>query len=400
MNAPAPSLQSRARPLRMRLLLLAASGLVPLVLVLAWGLDHLVEERREQAQRSVLALSRALGTAVASELRSIEVLLDHLGHSEELETADLRGFYLSAIRSSDELGWRQITLSDGEGRVLMRTSEPFGASRPAPVEPESMARALKTLQPVVSRIVESPAGHANAFSVRVPVLRSGKLVYVISAVVPADAISSVLRRQGIPPNTIASVFDQGNRRVARSVETTSPRPTPSLQALLDRGERQGVGRTLTREGTDNYTGFTRLPGSDWVVVVGTSVDEANEGLLALLRAVALGLAASLALSSLLAWVLSRRVLEPIDALKAGAAALGRGDPVQLPPLEIVELDDVAVALKDAAVERDRARLERDKLSAQAADALRMAEDANRSKDQFLASSATSCATRSRRFPTR
>nr|MDQ6882164.1 ATP-binding protein [Pseudomonadota bacterium] len=103
----------------------------------------------------------------------------------------------------------------------------------------------------------------------------------------------------------------------------------------------------------------------------------NKGLLTLLRAVAVGLAASLAVSVLVAWVLSRRVLGPIDALKDAAAALGRGEPVQLPKMNIAELNDVAVALTHAAADRNRA-------GAQVEDALRVAEDANRSKDQFLA----------------
>jgi len=127
----------------------------------------------------------------------------------------------------------------------------------------------------------------------------------------------------------------------------------------------------------SLTGFTRLPGSGWVVVVGASVVEANKALYALFSAVALGLAASMALAILLAWVLSRHVIAPIEALKQGAADLGRGAPVDVPPLDIVELDDVAVALKDAAAERDRA-------AALINDALRQAEEANRSKDQFLA----------------
>ena len=42
----------RARPLRMRLLRLAASGLLPLVMVLGWGLNYLVDERRIEAERS------------------------------------------------------------------------------------------------------------------------------------------------------------------------------------------------------------------------------------------------------------------------------------------------------------------------------------------------------------
>jgi signal transduction histidine kinase/ActR/RegA family two-component response regulator len=372
-----PGYRARARPLRMRLLLLAASGLVPLLIVLAWGIDHLVDERRTAAERSVLDLSRALATAVDAELRSIVSLLEHVGTSDELERADLRAFHQSAGRTAEQLGWRQVVLTDSEGRVLLRTSRPYGAGDPAPTEPKSLARVIETLAPAVSEVVETPNQPSDTFAVRVPVVRGGKLIYVLTAVLPTDRMLTVLTRQNIPSGSVSSVFDQTGRRVARSRQVASRFPTPSLKALLDGGADQGVGRTFTREGTDNYTGYTRLKDWGWAVVVGTSVAGVNAGLYALLRAVAVGLAASLALSVLLAWVLSRRVLGPIETLKEGAAALGRGDPVQLPPLDIVELDDVATALTAAAEDRDRA-------AAQVNDALRIAEEANRSKDQFLA----------------
>lgn len=361
----------------MRLLLLAASGLLPLVIVLAWGLNHLVEERRTEAERATLELSRALATAVDAELRSIVSLLDHIGYSSELEAADLRSFQLTGIRTASELGWLYVGLADSEGRVLLRTSEPFGTSNPAPSDTKSMARVVSTLAPVVSEVIEAPKLPSDAFIVRVPVMRGGKLVYVISAALPTSAVLTILTRQNIPRGTVATVLDQSNRRVARSLQNASREPAPSLRALLARGNEQGVGRTVTLEGVDSYSGYTRLPRSGWTVAVGSAVAAVNEGLYALLQAVALGLAASLALAVFLAWVLSRHVLQPIEALKDAAVALGRGAPVHLPPLDIEELDDVALALVGAAADRDRA-------AAQIQDALRTAEEANRTKDQFLA----------------
>jgi signal transduction histidine kinase/CheY-like chemotaxis protein len=372
-----PSSRARARPLRMRLLLLAASGLLPLVIVLVWDIAHLVDQRREEAERTVLDLSRALATAVDAELRSVVALLEHIGTSDELEQADLRSFHMSAERTAEQLGWRYVVLSDSDGRALLRTDEPFGSSNPAPVEPESLARVIETQAPVVSRVVNTSQPALAAFAIRVPVMRGGKLIYVLSAYLPTDRVLAVLVRQDIPAASAASVFDQANHRVAHSRPLAPRSPSPSLQALINRGDLQGVGVSVTPEGVENYTGYTRLPRSGWVVTVGTSVEEANKALHALLQAVVLGLAASLALALLLAWVLSRRIVEPIDKLKEAAAALGRGDPVKLPPLGVVELDDVALALSRAAEERDRAR-------DQITHALRTAEDANRSKDQFLA----------------
>ncbi len=361
----------------MRLLTLAASGLLPLVLVLAWGINHLIEERQQQAERSAQDISRALATAVSSEHRSIEVLLDHLGRSDDLERADFRGFQIVARRAVADLKWVSIVLTDAEGRTLMRTGEPIGESDPAAREPESLKEVLQKSAPAVSHVFTPPGAGADTFVVRVPVMRGGKLVYVLSANIPIALVADVMARQNIPHGSVASVFDQRQYRVEGSRQTASPYPHESLKALLDRGEPQGVGRTTTREGTENYTGYTRLPGSGWIVVVGNSVAEANKGLYALLRAVALGFVASLALAALLAWVLSRSVFGPIDVLTNAAADLGRGKPVQVPPLEIQELDDVGHALNEAAAERDRA-------AARVADALHVAEDANRSKDQFLA----------------
>ena len=83
-------------PLRLRLLLLGASGLLPLLLVLGWGANHLVEEQERQAQRSALELSRALGTAIEGEHKAVITLLQHMSTSDELERADFRAFHHSA----------------------------------------------------------------------------------------------------------------------------------------------------------------------------------------------------------------------------------------------------------------------------------------------------------------
>jgi signal transduction histidine kinase/CheY-like chemotaxis protein len=361
----------------MRLLLLAASGLLPLVIVLGWGIDHLVEEQRAAAERSTVELSRALATAVDAEVRSIQSLLEHMGTSDELERADLRAFHLTTRRTAQQLGWRQISLADGEGHILFRSSQPFDSVNPPAADPESLAEVVRLKKPVVSDVVIAPTDKAPTVAVRVPVVRGGDVVYILTAVISTDLIGKVLIRQGIPQDALASVFDRANNRLSRSRPPYHAKLTPSMLRLLQSSEPQGSGITTTEEGVDIYTGYTRLPDLDWVVAVGTSVSSVNRGLFALLGAIGLGLAASLVLALVLAWLLARRVTDPIHQLKEGAAALGRGRPVDIPPLDIAELDDVAIALRVAAGERDLARH-------QIEQALRTAEDANRSKDQFLA----------------
>jgi signal transduction histidine kinase/ActR/RegA family two-component response regulator len=114
-------------------------------------------------------------------------------------------------------------------------------------------------------------------------------------------------------------------------------------------------------------------------------------LLPLLLALAGGLLASLGLSAYLARFFARRVSEPIDTLKNAAAALGHGYGVALPTLGITELDEVGTALNRASAERDAALVERtnsdaerERLLTRVTDALRLAEEAGRRKDEFLA----------------
>ena len=67
------------QPLRSRLFMLVASGLFPLAIAALLGTAYLIQQRRHDAQRSALELSRALATAVDSELKSIVGVLESPG---------------------------------------------------------------------------------------------------------------------------------------------------------------------------------------------------------------------------------------------------------------------------------------------------------------------------------
>ncbi|MDB5752611.1 MAG: hybrid sensor histidine kinase/response regulator [Ramlibacter sp.] len=381
---------STGSPLRLRLFLLAASGLVPLALVAIAVLGYLAGERGRHAQTSALTVSRALGTAVDAELRATMSVLDSLAAASELQPGRLPEFHALARRVATSQGWRAVLVADAGGRPVLSTQVEPDAPVPGPSDQQSMARAVATRQPVVGRVLPGGRG-GTAFAVRVPVLRHGELAFVLSAVLPVERVASVVQRQRLNQTSVVAVFDHTGTRVARSQQHASARPSPSLQALLDTGAAEGSGPTRTLEGRFSHTGFSRLPASGWVVATGISTDEADSGLLGVLGAVGAGLLASLGLSAFLAWYFARGVTEPILALKAAASALGRGEPVQVPPLGIAELREVATALETAcadgeraARERRAAEVEREALLARATEALRLAKEAGRSKDEFLA----------------
>jgi signal transduction histidine kinase/ActR/RegA family two-component response regulator len=376
--------QERGRPLRFRLFLLAASGLLPLAIVAAAMLGYLAGERQRDAKETALAVSRALATAVDSELRATVGALHSLALSDDLQPQGLREFHALAGRVSSSLGWRTVVLADAQGQVLFSSAQPMGAASPVPVDPESMQRAITRRQPVVGSVTTGARNAGPAFAVRLPVLRQGELHYVLSAVIPVEHILAVLLRQYLPSTSVVTVLDQNLNRVARSRPNPALRPSPSLQALLQSGGAEGVGPTITLEGMRSHTGFSRLQNWGWVVATGISAEDGDSGLYGVLGAVGAGLLASLALAAFMAWFFSRDVIEPIETLKGAAGALGRGETVRTGPLGIAELEDVGEALELASAERDRAARERETLLARATEALQRAEEAGRSKDEFLA----------------
>lgn len=376
-------LPAHGHPLRFRLFLLAASGLLPLALVAAVVLTYVAGDRQRDAQQTALAVSRALASAVDAELRATVGVLQALSASDALQPQRMAEFHGLARRVADAQGWRSVVIADGSGRVLQSSAQLLDAADPAPVDPESMARAIATRKPVVGSVTVGPGGR-SAFAVRVPVLRGTSVPYVLSAVMPVEHVLAVLLRQNVAATAVVAVFDQKLTRVARSRQNADQRPSPSLQALLRSGSNEAVGLTTTLEGVRSHTGYTRITAWGWTVVTGITADAVNAGILGVLGAVGAGLLASLALAAFMAWYFARDVTEPIDQLKAAAGALGRGEPVQLAPLRIAELHEVGQALQLASTERDRAAQEREMLLARVTDALRRAEEASRSKDEFLA----------------
>src|SRR3954468_21807931 len=103
-------------PLRRRLFLLVAAGLLPLALISAGALLYLYQQNRAQAERSVLEVARALSTAVDAELGRTEAALTVLGNSLYLDEADLTRFWEHARRAHDaQRDWLAVILFDAQG---------------------------------------------------------------------------------------------------------------------------------------------------------------------------------------------------------------------------------------------------------------------------------------------
>jgi two-component system sensor histidine kinase/response regulator len=162
---------------------------------------------------------------------------------------------------------------------------------------------------------------------------------------PAD-LAGLLAGQHLPAQWHAYVYDEHARLVART--TGAPHAPgeamhPRLAAALVRGR---AGRVML-DGADDqavYVTYARTPRYEWTVAIGYPRHAARELLGADPGAALAWTAVMLAISIALAWRIGGTIARSVRALTGPAAALGRGEALQLPPLEIREAASVAAAL--------------------------------------------------------
>ncbi|QOY93739.1 response regulator [Massilia sp. UMI-21] len=372
--------------LRRLLVLLTAFGLLPLALLGVWGLQLVGEYQQREQQRYLLDLARALSSAVDAEIDGAVAVLGGLARSPAMAAGDLRTVHDSArIQVAAQPEWLAVILTDASGAILFRSNVPFGAPAGIVADPASLRLATASRQPLAGRVAMGKGGRA-AFPVRVPVTDDAGRRYVLTAVVQPGRILRVLERQKVPPSSVIAVMDGSHAIVARSKgqqRAAGGRPSPSLLALMRGGRQEAVGDTVTLEGAQVSTAFTRSR-YGWVVAIGVPPSALAPASLQGMALYAVGLAASLLASLLLASMLASRIVRSFRSLQRGTAALGAGLPVSVAPSRITEIDETGRALMAAAGQRDADEAERAQLLASLERALEDSRAAARVKDEFLA----------------
>ena len=373
-------------PLRRRLVLLTAAGILPLAVLAGIGLYALVREQQAEAQRVGGELARSVATAVEVELHSTTSVLEALATSLTLDRDDLSGFLERARRVlALQPNWNAITLVDPSGRPLVDTRHAIGDALPPIAEPASFERVVRTRASVVGGLARDPQGNWF-FPVRAPVLRHGALRYVITAMVRPEQVHRVLTSQQVPGDWVISIVDARGHRVARSrahAETVGGRLSETAQAVLAQGGDEGFGVANTLEGERIYTPYSRLRPSGWVAVLGMPTALAERALYRSLAVYGGGLLLSIGLGTLAAFGVARSISRPMAALRAAAQALGRGEPTRPPDTTIQEIRDVSSALATASADLLEGAAQRDLLLRKERAARESAEAADRAKDEFM-----------------
>ena len=373
--------------LRQLLFLLTSLGLLPIAIIGAWGIHAAVARQQADLSHSIEALARALGSAVDAELDTTLQTVKVLSSSNALATGDLAGFYdvaKSAIKANPD--WLGVILTDASGKVLLKTTQPYGANDQVIADTDSLRKAMATQRALVGSVSRGPSGRA-AVPIRVPVVVNGRLAYVVTAALTPERMLRILRNQKIPAEWLTVISDAHRLRVARTRDQEKTVATPlsdTVVRMMQRGAVEASGVSITTDGDEVLTTFSTVPVHGWTVAIGAPTARFAEVLWRTLGAYAMAIGVSLALYIVLVTAIARRLVVSIDHVKEQTARLGRQQPLQPLPSRVREVRDIGDSLLKASAELEAGEREREALVASLTEALARAEKAAATKDNFLA----------------
>jgi PAS domain S-box-containing protein len=334
--------------LRSHLLALALGAFVPLLAFAVVSTVILHRHERERRDHGLRDTARALSLAVDRELQNQLAVLEALATSIDLDRPDLEQFRRDAGRFiAAQPGWSNLILFDRTGRDVAAV-----ATSRAPSDDTRLLvrRVAQSGRASVSDVPDLTQDDTTVITVSVPVVRDGRIRYVLAADVPAVQISGLLRAQQLD-DWLGAILDHRGHVLARSPGAelfAVGRPAgPELTDRL-RMAHEGSFRGRTLDGVEGFMAYSRAPFTGWTVAVMVPPDDLppsarrSLGGLIGLGLVLGGLAVGLAL------LLGRRIAASMAELSATARALGRGEAPSPVTSGIAEVNAVAAAMEEAA----------------------------------------------------
>lgn len=341
--------KSRVPTIRSRLVLLVMACVIPASLMAAALISYSYQRERAQLVRDSIATARAMVQAIDRELTSIRLATEVLSTSPYLQSGDIRAFYDQAKSVVSRQIGNNVVLSDAMGQQLINTLRTPGEPLPRHGNPEQLRKVFETARPVMSDVYVGGVLKQPLTSIDVPVFRDGKVVYDLSIGILPTRYVRLLSDQRLPPGWIAAVFDSTGTIVARTHEMerfVGQKGAPALVKRMLETSEDSL-ETLSVEGIPVLSVFSRSAVSNWAVAIGIPTSDLATELWQLLWWLILGVAIVLLASLGLAWAIGGRISKSIQGLSEPALALGFGEPVTVPPLDLKEADEVGQALTKA-----------------------------------------------------
>ncbi|MBD0271051.1 MAG: PAS domain-containing protein, partial [Acetobacteraceae bacterium] len=357
-------------------------GLVLAVLLPALALGgaaawQAVAGHQATAKGRLLDTARALALAADREIGAYRSAMAALAGSGTLDGPQpaLDKFETEARRAAAVLGTSVILLDSASMRQLVNTALPPG--RPVgDVSAGDFRSVTETGRPLVTDLVVGAVSRRPVVGIAVPVVRDGRIPFVLAARLEPERLHHLLAAQGLPEGAFAAVADSRNVLVARSDalhERVLGQPVPPENARFIEGREGGTYRGVAVDGVERVFGFGKLDAAPgWTVFIAQPAAAFDAAWRWPLLALAAGGLLALALGGASALFAARSVLVPVRRLSGHARALAWGAAAEapaasaaaIPPAAVAELEtlrrgfveaEAAVAFREAAVAESEAR---------------------------------------------
>ena len=335
--------------LQRQLARLVAVTVIPAAVAAALLIGYSYDRQSKIIEQRTLETARALAQAVDRELATGQVALLVLARSPYLASGDLAAFHRQAQDAIPDLPGDSVVLSDASGRQLVNTLRPFGEALPLRGNLVQLRRLFETGQPAISDLFVGQVMRRPIIALDVPVRRGDRVVYSLAMGIFPERLGEILARQKIPPDWVVSIFDSRGTHVARTRASEQFIGQKGAPALVQRMAQVAEGRveTKTLEGIPVVAVFSRSAVSQWSVAIGIPRSFLASALWTPISMIIVAAVILLVLGIVMAHRVGSRIAGSIRGLIPPAAALGRGDPVVVPPLELREADEVGRALMSA-----------------------------------------------------
>jgi len=361
--------------IRSRLVVLVLAVLVPAFLAAAIGIGYVYGEQQDSYRQTLRETTRALALVLDKEIAGREAILQTLAASPALANNELANFLAQANQIAAERGSAIILSEPAEHSVSRTTGQNSGEAAML-----DMLSALRKRQhaegTVVSNLYAGELGMDARFAIQIPALRGGKLAHFLTMTVPVRQLQTVMESRSLPEGWIVTIVDRKGVVVARNRKpekfVAQSATGPIREKLMRDAEGFNEGKALS--GEQVVASFSRAQRSGWSMVISVPQGEIRHAAInaiAFMGAISLML---LALAVAAASAVGRTISGPIEKLRQSAEKLGRGESLDAKTSDIVEIDEVELAMAHASEEIRSARIG---LEHRIADAVAAAERSQR-----------------------
>lgn len=349
----------RRLSIRSHLILLVLATLLPVLIFAGIMFWQHVELQRAAVDRGMRDTARALSLAVDREIGQVLAILETLAASPYLDSKNLKAFYDLSSRAATARTGSWIVIFDRSGQQITNTLRPFGEPLPNPRReanqnlaenidysfrgtPETVQKVIASGQAVITDLFVGIVSKHPSVAIHFPVVRAGKVVYVLSMGILSEKLTALLVEQGLPSDWYAVIVDRKGVIISRqpNPEESVGRPLqPMLTVLLpDVDEGSGGGRTW--DGVEAYRAFSRSKFTGWSVGVGVPRAVIDGPLNRYILILGAGAAALALLGFGIALILGKRISAPLVSLARSAEAIQHGKTAQIEPSNVREVAEL------------------------------------------------------------